>query len=639
MRVLQQQQQSERGSAMIVTILVILLMMGLVTLVVPTAVQRSQATLEGRYRAVALAAAEGGLGLKVGEIADAGGASTSFGVGDDYNGYQTTYELPDATVVVTVWDMGTNQDALGNDLDDDGNGVANSADSTEQNVLRVVATATSSTGAGGVPVVRTIEAFLKSSSHPLISKAIYAGNSGNVPGYGLVLGPRGSSGIADRNPVTGDNSPEHSGAVTNTSTFEASANPYADYVEGDIYVNGDIEIRGGTSNNGTNIYGDVDVVGAATGRPVTGTTTESTGEIKPPDLASVDYDTKATQIVAVNDPNLNNSSFTDATYTGSGGTGGIPSFMSYGPPDTATDHYHQYEYIVDTASGTRGTELFDKPNFHMGGTASTIDFSSVAGADGVFGTADDNNLIVVKGNLWLDTRGQTGFGFPSTAGVELTVVVEGNIYIMDELSYNGGDDAILFIAKGSDSASADENYVDGYLSDGTRSSTDIDGKYKAGDVFVDSNGNGVYEPGLGETYTDTDGNGSFTPGEIIMNDDGDGVYGGPAEGQGNIYFGELVANQGGITDGFMYAQNNAYVMSNTSKQVYGVRGFLNAGNILDLGDGTYRQGGSVFTNYRVKYDDRLHTGAVSLPGVPPAQGGGYAGLEVISWRELPPGSN
>ena len=89
---------------------------------------------------------------------------------------------------------------------------------------------------------------------------------------------------------------------------------------------------------------------------------------------------------------------------------------------------------------------------------------------------------------------------PTGSDVQVTVVVEGNLYIADDLQYTNDDNAILFIVKGSDSSP--ESYVD----------ENRDYRYDAGEKIL----NDQSDP----------------------NDPGHGVYDGPVEGQGNVFFGD-----------------------------------------------------------------------------------------------------
>lgn len=595
---------NRRGSALILTVIVAMMLLVLAVTSTSLSVTRSQLSHEGRLRVETLLAAESGLALKLEEIRSSEGA--------DLEG--RVYELPGATVAVQVED-------LGNDgVDDDG--LNGPDDQREKGVVRLVITATSRTlGSTGRPVVRTVEAYLRSEFHPLFYKALYVGNRHGAAGYGLTLGPndralRGASPGGENAPEVPYRPPAPRASSTTGGTtplappdgLESFHTDAGDYVLGDVYLDGDLELRGTT-----NVYGDVDVTGEAVGRPVTGVTTTHTDRIEPPDLAAMDYRSIADWRVAVNDPtpyvnrggaDNNTTNYVRGVDQDADGDGlGLPTFINYGPFNSAEDHFHQLH-----------PDDFQLPNFHFGTGGTTIDFGSVAGPDGQLGTADDRRLFHVQGNLWIDTRNTTHMDFPGSRRVQITVVVEGNLFLNDELSYGAdGDDAILFIAKGREddpltAVREDESFIDGSL------------------------------PG-------SEPNGKYDPGETIINDEplgaaGHGEYAGPPEGQGNVYYGELVATHGGITDGYFYAQNNAYLMplpsvAIDSERIYGVRGFLSAGGVFDL---RYRRAGDRFVNYRAEYDQRLEQGTIDLPGVPPAQGGGYAGLQVVTWRELAPGS-
>ena len=108
-----------------------------------------------------------------------------------------------------------------------------------------------------------------------------------------------------------------------------------------------------------------------------------------------------------------------------------------------------------------------------------------------------------------------------------------------------------------------------------------------------------------------------------------------------MYFGDPRFGTGGVTDGYLYAQNNVYLVNRGTEldsaddRVWGVKGFMSAGNQMLLGD---RRGGRNFENFRVKYDERFRD--LSFKGVPgPAGGDGFSGLVVASWRELPAGAD
>jgi hypothetical protein len=142
-----------------------------------------------------------------------------------------------------------------------------------------------------------------------------------------------------------------------------------------------------------------------------------------------------------------------------------------------------------------------------------------------------------------------------------------------------------------------------------------------------------------ESYVDANRNYKYDAGETILHDDGDGKYEGPVEGQGNVYFGDPRFGTGGATDGYIYAQNNVYLVNPpmtaaapaAQDQVFGVHGFLSAGGIMDLGN---RGGGATYNNLRVHYDPRIENGDITFKGMPGALGGGWQGLAIVSWREI-----
>ena len=141
-----------------------------------------------------------------------------------------------------------------------------------------------------------------------------------------------------------------------------------------------------------------------------------------------------------------------------------------------------------------------------------------------------------------------------------------------------------------------------------------------------------------ESFVDANKNYVYDAGEQLINDDGDGVYEGPKEGQGNIYFMDTAYGTGGVTNGFMYAENNAYVapavvssaFSKPADYIYGVKGFLSAGGIFSLAD---RSNGSKYINYKVTYDDRIENGTFNFKGKPNSSGS-YKGLKVRTWRVI-----
>ena len=322
----------------------------------------------------------------------------------------------------------------------------------------------------------------------------------------------------------------------------------ADYIEWDFYVNGDVNLLGAT-----NVFGEVSATGVVNGRPVGGQVIEGHPVIPPPDLSAMNYEQLADRIVT---------------------TSSIPSWMR---GEQSSSYY-------GSDLGARGSH--DNPYFHLGRRGGSVPLTG----------SDPGTLVRVKGNLWLHDTSSFTIDLPRNRQTLLTVVVEGNLYVADDLQYNREDSGVLFIVK------ADESNPESY---------------------VDENHNYRYDVG-----------------EQLIDDDGDGRYEGPIEGQGNVVFGDPRFGTGGVTDGYIYAQNNVYLVNPPPSiqaplgqdAIWGVYGFLSAGGILDLGE---RELGVNYQNVRIKYDERLDQGAISFVGMPPAPGeGGGLGLTVVSWRQL-----
>lgn len=599
------------GSALIIVMLMVMSLMTMALLVSQDALGRSKATIDETGATQALWAAEAGIGIKVNDLESTAGAAMD----------SLTLNLADGAVcTVECEEVGQ--------------------------YVRITAVGVANPNTAG-EVRRSIEAFVNPSFHPLFYKATYVGNgdaNGLVDDYALTFGPnlptvQGGSSFNESNwygrntamsevdhqvdfnadgdlgdaptlrqiydnrvawgwsghvqssgnsrkldinrngnytdtvvaptvsndPTPRDPSLDNPAPTTDTGWAGATPEVDADYIEGDVYVNGNLTINGGT-----NVFGDVDASGdgdtgvagpdgEVTGAPVTGTSTSQSSYIAPPNLADPlgngqGYESIADEIVTTD--NL------------TGYVRGEQGASTYGD-----------------ALGPAGTH--DNPYFHLqNGSSSTLSF----------GNSRDGDLILIKGNLWIHDTSAFTIDMPQGSDVRITIVVEGNLYIADDLNYTNGQNGILFIVKGSDT-----------------------------------------DP---ESYIDENRNYQYDDGEQLMHDDGDGVYEGPIEGQGNVFFGDPRFGTGGVTDGYIYAQNNVYMVnpptnveppSAAQDRIFGVYGFLSAGGIMDLGA---RSGGSNYNNFRVKYDPRIQNGTISFKGMPSTLGGGWQGLSVLSWREV-----
>jgi hypothetical protein len=530
------------GTALLVTMLVIGMLALLATVIMLASTTRSNTSVDTRFRIEAMAAAEAGVGLVLEEIVESEGDALDLNDPDNLIDNPPIYVLPGATdangskigpgATVTV----VVEDIGDNGIDDDDDGDVDNE--TEQDIIRLVSTAEvrGFLAAGGATVRRTIEAYLVQELHPLFYKATFVGNQDDVPGYQLTFGP------SNGNP----NRPPHSRPPGNGVSKEPHSNN-ADFIDGDVYVNGNLQITGGSK-----VWGDVDVTGSTTGAPASGANNNGVDRITPPDLAAHDYESMADYVISGN------------------------SHLPWIYDERGGGYYGSYLSDSDN---------HDLPYYHLGAQNGDVSIPS----------SDDGTLIFVKGNLWLHTTSTLILDLPSGHDVRVTIVVEGNIFIADDLEYGSAGDGVLLIAKGIENQ---------------------------------------------ESYVDTNLNYRRDENERIINDDGDGVYEGPKEGSGNVYFGDPRFGTGGVTDGFIYAENNVYLVNEGteggytgSEHIFGVKGFLSAGRQMLLGG---RQPGNRYDNFRVEYDDRIEMGDLDFKGLPGPVGGEYEGLRVVTWRELPP---
>ena len=105
---------------------------------------------------------------------------------------------------------------------------------------------------------------------------------------------------------------------------------------------------------------------------------------------------------------------------------------------------------------------------------------------------------------------------------------------------------------------------------------------------------------------------------------------------GNIYFGDPVTGTLEHMDAFMYAENNFednHLDADGSKDVT-IFGNMTAGNQVLIERDFVKSDGSVMhSQLTVEFDDRIATGAISLPGLPTAASAG-APLTLRMWRHV-----
>jgi len=109
---------------------------------------------------------------------------------------------------------------------------------------------------------------------------------------------------------------------------------------------------------------------------------------------------------------------------------------------------------------------------------------------------------------------------------------------------------------------------------------------------------------------------------------------------GNVYMGDPAYGTLDTMEAFLYAENNFYDnnLDPSGSSTVTVYGNMTAGNQVainrdwDNGDGTFTH-----SKLTVQFDDRLLTGAVTLPGLPDEIDESGSGFRITFWREAPVG--
>lgn len=584
----------ERGSALIMTMVIIMMISTLVLVTSQMTLQRSEISVQSTQYLQLTADAESGIGAKFEAIAES--------------------ESELLTVIAPL------------DLTLGANTVAVRVVGVSSDVYRVTSTSTNPAGRS-VEIVTTITAAID----PAFRKALYVGNKDGLP-VPVRLGPVDN--------LTSDFTYDESQFRSNTYRISESDigidfnndgdetdDPEMQNLDSSSYPDWGVA-QGNMEQSGSTYRIDLDQDG--TYGTYTKTTTLApefsapTGtELTDPNWATDhqgDGDYVEGDVHVNGDAELrgNTLAFGDVEATGtvqgqnrdSTATGGAASIE---PPDL---HAIDYESIADTVVTTSDLShpAFNGPlsgsDYGLLGDATGMDNGVVhlgpnsSGGTANFSSSDNGDLIFVEGNLWMHSTSNKKISLPSESGLVMTIVVEGNLYIADDFQYNdaNGDAAVLFLVKGK---------------------TDDPNTPERED----------------ESYHDANKNLTYDVGETIINDDGNGTYEGPKEGQGNVFFGDVKYGTGGVTDGYMYAENNAYLMDpsaatdplssfNEDDKIYGVYGFLSAGGVVDLGDRAL--GDDTYFQYKVKEDPRLKEQTITFKGLPGASGGGSA-FTLLSW--------
>lgn len=260
---------------------------------------------------------------------------------------------------------------------------------------------------------QTLEAVIQEQSGGVFSNAIFAGNETEDPLYELELGGLGLQ---------------------------------ADFIDGDVYSGQDVDVDGAASVTGT--IRASGVIDGASGE---------IGVYQPiPDLNSMDYaNTSDFDVAAL---------FADSQYWAWDNAGG----SAYQVPESSPAHIFR-KNPTDRASDTSSTvkdDYFLEDPWEYVGVDSAQDGSnafrlSLSGVSGEPGPDADDKVFFIDGNLWLHNRRSYSLGIQHDEpdGVQVTIVVQGNIYFGDNFFYEDPtQDGIAFIAM-EDSAVADSGNI------------------------------------------------------------------------------------------------------------------------------------------------------------------------------------
>ena len=237
---------------------------------------------------------------------------------------------------------------------------------------------------------------------PMFHNALSAGNSSGDPTYALDLGGSGAQ---------------------------------RDEVIGDVYSGGDFQLSGDAEVNG-----DVRAAGAIHG------TTGTEGQAQAiPDVGAMDY---------ANHHDIDVASLFDlhSTYTSDDAGGSAYQLPEEQPAHIFRKNPSDRQTEID---GTAKDDYFLEDPYEPvrtdrnqnGSDAYQISLSGTAGEPGV----DSNRKVFfIDGNLWVHNRKSYSLKFKTSAdqaGLQVTFVVRGNIYLSDNLFYtNVNKDAVAFIA-------------------------------------------------------------------------------------------------------------------------------------------------------------------------------------------------
>lgn len=249
---------------------------------------------------------------------------------------------------------------------------------------------------------RTIRAILRERRNSPFYGAIYAGNASGSTSYSLSLGGTGTR---------------------------------ADTVSGDVYSGGNLSVSGDAT-----ISGSASAAGTVTGVP------GDSGVAEPaPDLVGAHYE-------ATHDVNVASEFAAYGTSASNSALGGT----AYQVPETNPAHIFRRnpsDRSSQTSATTKDDYFLEDPYESVDGSNSTSPSHStrvtLSGVSGEPGTSSNRKVFFIDGNLWVHNLKLYSFVFhhAETAGVQVTLVVKGNIYISDNIVLkDAAKDGVALIA-------------------------------------------------------------------------------------------------------------------------------------------------------------------------------------------------
>lgn len=353
--------------------------------------------------------------------------------------------------------------------------------------------------------------------------------------------------------------------------FAGQVGGKADSIIGDVYVDGAVK-----NSAASQVDGDIRATGKITGKPPTGD--QYSGPeyyIKPPTFAGLreKCDVNVNEVFKHhydnNTPQVNIQTDIASTERGNIKDGRVQTLDASEPA-----HIFAKDSFTSSAMGDLS---LDGDNWQLGDWATNNVHLDTKVRPGTFSYVQDMKVYAngnhksyyVDGNLWVDPQGHGSKmildGKPADDGVQITVIVEGNIYLGDEM-YNGtgsGLDGIALIAVG-------QRYPKGHAKEGQK------------------------VPPTDPLYR--------------------------KEGSGNVYFGDLNANVRPMeVNAVLFAENtfNDQVKSGGQPVEFTVNGLMAAGGQINLIDrGKYKN----YAPMTVIHDPRLANGTLTLPNLPSVPG-------------------